>query len=99
MTEKTHVSKPVPRDRDPIQNLIEAFRKLPGIGPKSAQRLVFYLLKQPDEVSLKLASAITELKKNLRLCSRCNNITDIYCTVSSLRSTESVPISSKSGTF
>jgi len=77
MTEKTHVSKPVPRDRDPIQNLIEAFRKMPGIGPKSAQRLVFYLLKQPDEVSLKLASAITELKKNLRLCSRCNNITDI----------------------
>jgi len=63
-------------DRDPIQILIDEFRRLPGIGPKSAQRLVFYLLKEPDEASSQLAEAILGLKANLQLCSQCNNVTD-----------------------
>jgi len=63
-------------DRDPIQILIDEFRRLPGIGPKSAQRLVFYLLKEADEASNQLAEAILGLKAGLRLCSQCNNVTD-----------------------
>jgi recombination protein RecR len=63
-------------DRDPIQVLIDEFRKLPGIGPKSAQRLVFFLLKEPDATSTGLAEAILGLKSSLQLCSQCNNITD-----------------------
>jgi recombination protein RecR len=63
--------------KDPIQQLIEEFVGLPGIGPKSAQRLVFYLLKQPQSVSDDLAGAITRLKTSIRLCSICNNITDL----------------------
>jgi recombination protein RecR len=63
-------------DRDPIQILIDEFRKLPGIGPKSAQRLVFFLLKESDETSNGLAEAILGLKTSLQLCSQCNNITD-----------------------
>ena len=63
-------------DRDPIQILIDEFRRLPGIGPKSAQRLVFYLLKEEDEASNQLAEAILGLKAGLQLCSQCNNVTD-----------------------
>lgn len=63
-------------DRDPIQILIDEFRRLPGIGPKSAQRLVFYLLKEADEASNQLAEAILGLKAGLQLCSQCNNVTD-----------------------
>lgn len=68
---------PDQRGKDPVQLLIEEFKKLPGIGPKSAQRLVFYLLKQPREVSDQLAGAINGLKEGLRLCSVCNNITNV----------------------
>lgn len=63
-------------ERDPIQRLIEAFRKLPGIGPKSAQRLVFHLLRQPEEQVRELAEALVELKTAIRLCSLCNHVTD-----------------------
>lgn len=63
-------------DRDPIQILIDEFRRLPGIGPKSAQRVVFFLLKEADEASNQLAEAILGLKAGLRLCSQCNNVTD-----------------------
>jgi len=68
---------PDSRRRDPIQELIDEFRGLPGIGPKSAQRLVFHLLKQPQAASEQLAGAISRLKDSIRLCSSCNNITDI----------------------
>jgi recombination protein RecR len=77
MNDQSDFAKPRMTSRDPIQTLIDEFRKLPGIGPKSAQRLVFHLLKQPDQVSNSLAGAIQNLKKSLRLCSKCNNITDI----------------------
>ncbi len=60
----------------PISRLIEELNKLPGIGPKSAQRLAYYLLQAPPERSRDLAEAITALKQNLRLCSVCLNITD-----------------------
>ncbi len=67
---------PEASSKDPIQQLIDEFRNLPGIGPKSAQRLVFHLLKQPQSISDQLAGAISRLKGSIRLCSVCNNITD-----------------------
>ena len=67
-----------------MTRLIDELRKLPGIGTKSAQRLAFHVLRSSHEDAEKLAVAIRELKAQLRLCSVCNNITDIdpcsYCT-------------------
>ncbi len=63
--------------KDPIQQLIDEFMGLPGIGPKSAQRLVFYLLRQPQSVSDELSGAINRLKGSISLCAICNNITDV----------------------
>ncbi|MDD5072130.1 MAG: recombination mediator RecR [Patescibacteria group bacterium] len=54
-----------------IQNLIEHFSKLPSVGPKTAQRYVFYLLKQPAEELQKMAQFIAELKEKTIICSRC----------------------------
>ncbi|NJL92309.1 MAG: recombination protein RecR [Anaerolineae bacterium] len=68
---------PVNRSLPPsIQKTIEAFSRLPGIGPKSASRLAYYLLRSPDEVALSLAAALTDLKQNTRFCSICFNITE-----------------------
>jgi recombination protein RecR len=61
---------------EPIANLIGEFSKLPGIGPKSAQRLVYYLLRNSDEEAKALAEAILHLKEKIGLCSICFNITD-----------------------
>jgi len=61
---------------EPVAKLVEAFNKLPGIGPKSAQRLAYYLLRSPDEEAKALAEAILTLKERIRLCSICFNITD-----------------------
>ena len=61
---------------EPVARLIEEFNKLPGIGPKSAQRLTYYLLRSPDEEAKALAEAILALKEKIRLCSVCFNITD-----------------------
>jgi recombination protein RecR len=67
-----------------MARLIEELRKLPGIGSKSAQRLAFHILRASDEDADALSLAIRELKAQLRLCSVCNNVTDvdpcIYCT-------------------
>jgi recombination protein RecR len=67
-----------------MARLIEELRKLPGIGTKSAQRLAFHVLRSPAEDAEALSVAIRELKLHLRLCSVCNNITDVdpcgYCT-------------------
>jgi recombination protein RecR len=65
------------QNKNPIQKLIEEFKKLPGIGPKSAQRIVFYLLKQPKEECIRLSESINELKDSLTLCSLCNDLTDV----------------------
>ena len=60
----------------PISRLIQEFNKLPGIGPKSAQRLAYHLLQSPPEKARDLAEAIIGIKENLKLCSICLNITD-----------------------
>jgi len=59
-----------------IQNLIDEFAKLPGIGPKTAQRLTFYLLRKPAKSSEDLGSAAEKLKKDIRYCDVCCNFTD-----------------------
>jgi recombination protein RecR len=60
---------------DPVQNLIDAFARLPGIGPKTASRLAFYLLKATDEVSFDLAHALEAMKQETGQCKLCFNIT------------------------
>ncbi len=65
-----------------VANLIEAFSRLPGIGPKTASRLTFFLLKSPDHLSLSLAEALTNLKTKTKLCNICYNITESdVCTI------------------
>jgi len=59
-----------------IQNLIEELSKLPGIGPKSAARLTFYLLNKRQDDVTRLAESIADLKTNLKKCSICHNITE-----------------------
>jgi recombination protein RecR len=72
------------RFAEPMSRLIEELRKLPGIGTKTAQRLAFHVLRSPSADAEALAHAIREIKQHLRLCSICNNITDVdpcnYCT-------------------
>ncbi len=60
----------------PVVRLIEEFHKLPGIGPKSAQRLTYYLLRAPQEDAQALAQAILEVKEKISFCSICQNVTD-----------------------
>jgi recombination protein RecR len=62
---------------EPITRVVEALAGLPGIGPKTAQRLAFYLLRQPDETATALADAIRHLKEAVRFCSECGNVTDV----------------------
>lgn len=66
-----------------MARLIDELKKLPGVGSKSAQRLAFHILRASADDASALASAISDLKANLRLCSICNNITDVdpctYC--------------------
>ena len=67
-----------------MARLIEELRKLPGIGTKTAQRLAFHILRSSGDDTEALAAAVRDVKANLRLCSVCNNITDVdpctYCT-------------------
>ncbi len=60
----------------PVTRLIEEFSKLPGVGPKSAQRLTYHLLRASPEDAQALAQAILEVKEKIILCSLCQNITD-----------------------
>ena len=59
-----------------VNKLIGEFNKLPGIGEKTAQRLSFFILKQPKEVALRLAESIEEVKEKVRYCSVCGNFTE-----------------------
>jgi recombination protein RecR len=59
-----------------IQSVINSLERLPGIGPKSASRLAFYLLRAPDEVSQDLATALANLKARTAFCQECFNITE-----------------------
>ena len=67
-----------------MSRLIDELKKLPGVGAKSAQRLAFHILRSSDEDAEALATAVQDVKAKLRLCSVCNNITDVdpcaYCT-------------------
>jgi recombination protein RecR len=67
-----------------MARLIDELRKLPGVGTKSAQRFAFHILRATDGDAAALSQAILSLKQHLRLCSLCNNITDVdpcaYCT-------------------
>jgi recombination protein RecR len=71
------------RYAEPMARLIEELKKLPGVGTRSAQRFAFHILRSSDEDAAALADAVRALKVGLRLCSTCNNVTDvdpcIYC--------------------
>jgi recombination protein RecR len=71
------------RFAEPMARLIDELKKLPGVGSKSAQRLAFHILRSSEDDAGALASAIQDVKASLRLCSVCNNITDVdpctYC--------------------
>ena len=66
------MSNPIPQ---PVTQLIEAFSRLPGVGPKTASRLTFHLLRSPDDMAIGLADALRDLKTLTRFCSVCMNIT------------------------
>jgi recombination protein RecR len=61
---------------EPVTRLIEAFAQLPGVGPKTASRLTFYLLRRPAEQSAALAEALRDLKQKTVFCDSCFNITE-----------------------
>jgi recombination protein RecR len=69
---------------EPVERLIENFKKLPGIGAKSAQRMAFHILKMETTEVEQLASAIVDMKQSIRHCSTCSNLTDVdpchFCT-------------------
>jgi len=73
----------VARYAEPMARLIEELKKLPGVGAKSAERFAFHILRSSDEDAAALAEAVRGLKAGLRLCSICNNVTDVdpcaYC--------------------
>ena len=71
MNETTSATAP------PLARLIDEFHKLPGIGPKSAQRLAYYLLRMPPVEAQALAAAILEVKERVTLCSICQNVTEV----------------------
>ena len=62
---------------DPLARLIEDLQRLPGIGPKSAQRLAFHILRTPREQADRLVEAVRDVKERVTYCSTCNNITDV----------------------
>lgn len=63
----------------PVQDLIDQLGRLPGIGPKSAQRIAFHLLKVPEEEALRLARSIVEAKRRTSMCVKCFNIAEAEC--------------------
>ena len=80
---------------EPVTRLVEAFSRLPGVGPKTASRLTYYLLRASDDVSLGLAAALTNLKAQTQFCRVCFNITvDDPCSIcrSRQRETESIAV-------
>jgi len=67
------MSKAIPAS---VTRLIDEFSRLPGVGPKTAARLTYYLLRTPDEHAMALSEALRDLKANTRYCSICQNITE-----------------------
>jgi recombination protein RecR len=70
------VNQDISPSTDAIGRLVQEFSKLPGIGPKSAQRITFYLLRSSEEQAESLAEAVLSLKKKITLCSSCYNVTE-----------------------
>lgn len=68
----------------PLQNLIEELCRFPGVGPKTAQRMAFFILSRPRQEAVSLARALIEAKDKLKFCTRCGSLTEIdpcaYCT-------------------
>lgn len=73
----------MPDFAEPLERLIQQFKRLPGIGQKSAQRIAFHVLRTPREDAAQLAQAVLDVKDNLVICAQCNNISDAelcnYC--------------------
>ena len=80
---KSPITNSMSRFAEPMTRLIDELKKLPGIGSKTAQRLAFHILRSSDDDAEALAEAVRDVKASLRLCSICNNITDVdpcvYC--------------------
>ncbi len=76
MKEKIIINQALPPAAEPINKLIQELNRLPGIGPKSAQRLAYYLLRAPEGQARLLAEAILSIKREITLCSACFNVTD-----------------------
>ncbi len=73
---------------EPVQNLVDALSRLPGIGPKTASRLTFYLLRAPEEISLSLSDALVGIKNETGLCEVCFNITRKESTICEICASE-----------
>ncbi len=71
------MNQSLPSTAEPISRLIQELNRLPGIGPKSAQRIAYYLLRAPQEQARLLAEAILSVKQEVTLCSNCFNVTNI----------------------
>ena len=69
-------SNSTPSAAPPVARLIEAFNRLPGVGPKSAQRLTYFMIRMPREEAEALAEALISVKDRIVLCSKCLNITE-----------------------
>jgi recombination protein RecR len=70
------LNQSIPNTGDPINRLVEELNKLPGIGPKSAQRIAYYLLRSSEEQAEQLSDAISSVKREVKLCSICYNVTE-----------------------
>ncbi len=74
----------LPSAAPPLAQLVTELNKLPGVGPKSAQRLAYFIIRQPDEEARALAQAIVGVKERITFCSLCQNLTDVVpCSVCS----------------
>lgn len=62
---------------DSVERLVEEFGKLPGVGPRTAERFAFHILKSEKDAAMKLAGAISEVKEKIKNCSICHNLTDV----------------------
>jgi recombination protein RecR len=76
LKEKTPLDRSLPSTAEPIQKLVQELSKLPGVGPKSAQRLAYFLLRAPEDQNRILAEAIISVKQQTSLCTVCFNVTD-----------------------
>ena len=76
LKQKTIINQSLPQTAEPINKLIQELNKLPGIGPKSAQRIAYYLLRSPEEQAKLLTEAILSVKRQITLCTSCFNVTD-----------------------